>query len=111
MLNELYHLSTVLEDCKITTAEWHRYLKPLPKATEKKPCYRIWLGSGGLVTGIAPMSQEKVAPLRKWERNNGNSFPGFNIQPLYRITDEERKKSLKKMREGKAETDLSLLRS
>lgn len=110
MLNELYHLSVVLETCKVETEDWHKYLKPLPNATEKRPCYRIWLGPRGLVAGIDPLGPEAIAPLRKWTRNNGDSFPGFNIQPLYRITDEDKKNHLKKMREGKAAIDLSLLR-
>ncbi len=36
--------------------------------------------------------------------------PGFNIQPLYRIADEDKKKHLKKLREGQAVIDLNLLR-
>ena len=56
------------------------------------------------------MKKELVASLRKWEPSNGNSFPGFNIQPLYRIADETSKKLLKKWREGKEQVDLNLLK-
>ena len=37
-------------------------------------------------------------------------FPGFNIQPLYRIADEDSKKRLKKWREGKEPIDLNLIK-
>lgn len=110
MLNELYHLSGVLEGASIIPYEWHKDLKALPNASNKKPCYRIEIDSNRSIASIEPMNLDAVASLRKWERNNGDSFPGFNIQPLYRITDEVSKKSLKRWREGKGEVDLNLLK-
>jgi hypothetical protein len=101
MLNELYQLSLSLEKSGIKPKDWHKELKPLPNATPKKPCYRILIGSGGFIEAIETMQPEAVACLRKWEPSNGNSFPGFNIQPLYRITNGDRKKQIKKWREGK----------
>ncbi len=106
MLNELYHLAVVLEKAGIMPPDWHKDLKPLPNATAKKPCYKILLGSDGSISGIEPMLGEHTSMLRKWEPNNGNSFPGFNIQPLYRIADDDRKKRLKKWREGKEAVDV-----
>ena len=111
MLNELYHLSVALEKAGITPRDWHKEFKPLPKATLKKPCYKILLGSDGSISGIEPMKAELAVRLRKWEPSNGNSFPGFNIQPLYRITDEEQKKRLKKWRDGKESVDFVELRN
>ena len=111
MLNELYHLSVALEKAGITPRDWHKELKPLPRATLKKPCYKILLGPDGSISGIEPMKEELVGRLRKWEPSNGNSFPGFNIQPLYRLTDEERKKRFKKWREGKDAVDIVSLRN
>jgi hypothetical protein len=111
MLNELYYLAVALEKVGITPRAWHKDLKPLPNATPKKPCYKILLVSDGSVSGIEPMHGERTSLLRKWEPNLGNSFPGFNIQPLYRITNEDRKKRLKKWREGKEAVDVAELKN
>jgi len=109
MLNELYHLSKILEITDIKIHDWHKDLKPLPNSSPKKPCYKIILGPDLAIAGIDPMKEELVACLRKWEPSNGNSFPGFNIQPLYRITDDGKKDHLKKWREGKVPVDLVLI--
>ena len=111
MLNELYDLSKALENAVITPRDWHKELKLLPNATPKKQCYKILVGSDGSISGIETMKERLAASLRKWEPSNGNSFPGFNIQPLYRITDEEKKKRLKKWREGKEPVDVVGLRN
>jgi hypothetical protein len=111
MLNELYHLGMTLKENypEIEIYEWHKDLKPLPNASVKKPCYRICVSADGVVAAIEPMAPQLVVSLRKWERNNGDSFPGLNIHPLYRITDEGGKKLLKKWREGKEAVDVSVL--
>lgn len=110
MLNELYQLSAVLKDKGIKPYSWHKDLKPLPNISNKKPCYRILISSDGSISGIEPMEKELAECLRKWETSNGNSFPGFNIQPLYRIADEDNKKRLKKWREGNEQIDLNLIK-
>ena len=110
MLNELHQLSVVLKDKGIKPYSWHKDLKPLPNISNKKPCYRILIGSDGYISGIEPMEKELAGCLRKWETSNGNSFPGFNIQPLYRIADEDSKKHLKKWREGNDQIGLSLIK-
>ena len=110
MLNELYHLSIALERAVITPSNWHKDLKPLPNVTVKKLCYRILINPNGSISGIEPMKKELVACLRKWEPSLGNSFPGFNIQPLYRIADEDKKKRLKKWKDGKEPVDRTLLK-
>jgi hypothetical protein len=110
MLNELDHLSIALERAGIMPADWHKDLKPLPNASEKKPCHRIFISPDGSIAGIELMKKELVACLRKWEPSLGNSFPGFNIQPLYRIADEDKKKLLKKWRDGKEPVDRTLLK-
>jgi hypothetical protein len=111
MLNELYHLSVALEDAGIKPRDWHKNLKPLPNATRKKPCYKIMIDVNGTISGLEPINEDLVSCLRKWEPSLGNSFPGFNIQPLYRITDEVTKKRLKKWRESKEVIDLELLKA
>jgi hypothetical protein len=110
MLNELYHLSIALERAGIMPVDWHKDLKPLPNASDRKPCHRIFISPDGSIAGIEPMKKELVVCLRKWESSLGNSFPGFNIQPLYRIADEDKKKRLKKWRDGKEPVDRTLLR-
>lgn len=110
MLNELYQLSIALESAGIAPTDWHKDPKPLPNVSDKKPCYRIFISYDGSIAGIETMKKELVACLRKWEPSNGNSFPGFNIQPLYRLADEDKKKRLKKWREGKEPIDFSLLK-
>lgn len=110
MLNELYQLSDVLKIVNIKPHDWHKDLKPLPKATIKKPCYKILIGKDISIESIEPIVEDKVTFLRKWEQGNGNSFPGFNIQPLYRVTDDEIKKKIKKWREGKETIDVDLLK-
>lgn len=110
MLNELYHLSVALKQIPtIELNDWHKDFKLLPSVSEKKPCYKILISPDGSIASIEPMKKELAACLRKWEPSLGNSFPGFNIQPLYRITDDDNKKHLKKWREGKEAMDLGLI--
>lgn len=113
MLNELCQLADALEKNHIQPKEWHPQLKSLPNVSLKKPCYRICIAEDGVIVSIEPFTQELVVVLRKWEPNNGNSFPGFNIQPLYRITDEDAKNRIKSWREDgdKKSIDIELLKS
>ncbi|MDI6776199.1 MAG: hypothetical protein QMD03_03005 [Syntrophales bacterium] len=109
MLNELYHLSVVLKGV-VPTPDEHDKLRNLPSVSAIKPCYRISISPDGSISDIESMRKENAARLRKWEPSNGNSFPGFNIQPLYRLADEDKKKRLKKWREGKEPVDFTLLK-
>ncbi len=110
MLNELHDLAKTLEKCGITPRDWHKDLKPLPNATSKKHCYKILIDVNGGISGIDTLNEDLVTCLRKWEQSLGNSFPGFNVQPLYRVTDEETKKRLKKWRDGKEPIDVEVLK-
>jgi hypothetical protein len=111
MLNELCQLADSLEKAGIVPKEWHGQLKLLPKVSEKKPCYRIFISDKGRIAAVDVIPAELAPKLRKWEPSNGNSFPGFNIQPLYRVVKEEQKKKLKEWREGKEKIDTEKLRS
>lgn len=91
MINELQPLSKTLDKMNIETAAWHREYKELPKVTAKSPCYRIWITDSGAIEGIRQLEPETAAKLRKYG-NNQASFPAFNIKPLYRVTDEGRKR-------------------
>lgn len=109
MLNELYQLSDVLESRGINPYEWHKNLRYLPNSSDKKPCYCILIDKDINILGIEPMKHELTAVLRKWETSNGISFPGLNINPLYRVTDKASKDILKKWQDGKEPVDLSLV--
>ncbi len=118
MLNELCQLADALDTAGIAPKEWDPKLKELPKATTKKPCYRIFIADDGSVEGIDAINHEIVPFLKKWEPSNGSSFPGLNIQPLYRIAFDESieeqktaKKRLKAWRDGKQSIDVDLLKS
>jgi hypothetical protein len=111
MLNELCQLAESLEKAGITPKEWHPQLKLLPKVSNKKPCYRISISEDGNISVIDILKPEITSILRKWEPNNGSSFPGFNIQPLYRIINDEQKNKLKGWRDGKEIADTTLLAS
>lgn len=111
MLNELCQLADALEKSGISPKEWHHQLKPLPNVSKTKPCYCISIAEDGAVDSLETINKDTSAVLRKWEPSLGDSFPGFNIQPLYRITDDEQKKRLKAWRDGKEPVDVQLLRS
>lgn len=80
MLNELYNLSGCLPK-NIELKNWHPKLKTLPKVSRQKPCYRVLIGAEG-VADIEPV-RELPRDLRKWESAAGQSYPAFNIRPLY----------------------------
>lgn len=110
MLNELNLLADALEKANITPKEWHKDLKPLPKATAKKPCFVIYITTNGSISSITTMSEEKASNLRKWGSNAGDSFPGFNVTSLYKVTDEDSKRILRKCLEGKDSIDGQILK-
>ncbi len=118
MLNELCQLADALDREGIAPKEWDSKLKELPKVSNKKPCYRIYIADNGSVDGVDILSVDLVSSLRKWEPSLGNSFPGFNIQPLYRLVFDENveeekknKKRLKSWGEGNESIDVELLKS
>lgn len=110
MLNELYSLSNVLESKNISTKEWHREYKSLPKVTQKTPCFRIWLSKNRLICDIETISAELALSLRKFGNNQG-TFPAFNIVPLYRITDAKQIADLEQIEKGTSAIDLNVIRS
>ncbi len=110
MLNELCQLADSIEKAGITPKKWHDQLHQLPRASIKKPCYRIWITRDNTISSVDELNPMLVAVLRKWEPSLGNSFPAFNIQPLYRITDEYQKTKIKEWREGKSTIELDDLR-
>lgn len=85
MIDELFKAAVAIEAAGISAKDWHPKFKTLPKATEKAPCIRIWLDDSGHISAIELMDADLVGKLRKYEPDNGKSFPGFNVLPLHRI--------------------------
>ena len=110
MLNELCQLADILDEMNIQPKEWHAQLKLLPKVSVKKPCYKICITKDGTINSVELLNKELVSILRKWEPDNGSSFPGFNIKPFYQITGADEKKRLKLWRDGKEDIDVLQLR-
>ena len=83
MLNELHTLASVLKDRGIITEVWHKNFKPNPKTAT----FRILINNAGNLSGIEIIKDDNVkTAIRKWETSNGNSFPSFNVEPLYNLT-------------------------
>ena len=110
MINELHNLAKVLESKGISSNEWHREYKTLPKVTAKSPCIRIWLDSEGSISGLEELTPEHASVLRKYG-NNQNSFPAFNISPLYRLTDLECIDELERIKRGQVEPNIETIKS
>lgn len=85
MIDELVKVANAMDASGISAKNWHPKFKTLPKVTAKTPCVRVWLTHEGRVHDIEPLSSELVSQLRKYEPAAGNSLPGFNVCPLYRI--------------------------
>ena len=92
MINELYELSKVLQNEGITTQRWHRKYQPIPNIRSNAPCVCIKV-SAGKVIGISSVNAELGKILRKYGSNQG-SYPCMNLAPLYRITDDAKKKKI-----------------
>jgi hypothetical protein len=86
MLNELYALADVLNNAGIKTETWHKNFVPNPKTAT----FRILVNDEGNIAGIETITDEKAKiAIRKWETSNGNSFPSFNVTPLYDLTQND----------------------
>lgn len=96
MINELYPLSVTMKKHNIIAPSYHRKYKPIPKITPKAPCVQFILSSGK-ITQIRSIPSELGKGLRKYGTNNG-TFPFMNLTPLYRISDPESKKILKRLK-------------
>ncbi len=93
MLNELYSLSSVLNNMGISAGKEYREYTPLSKAQ----CYRIWISNDGKIYGIEELKSELVQELRKFG-NKQASFPAFNIAALYRLIDKQQISDLEQMK-------------
>lgn len=110
MLNELSQLAAALDNAAIFPKEWSPFLKPLPKVTTKNPCFHIFIDNDYNIKSVDLIDPKVAILLRKYEPSNGNSFPGFNIQPLYRLTSEEQKKKIKEWKDVKEPISIEKLK-
>ena len=110
MLNELYTLSNTLTSKGISSKEWHREYKPIPKVTVKSPCIRIWISNDISICDVESISTELAQSLRKYGNNQG-TFPAFNIAPLYRITDSTQICSLEDIEKRNMIPDINTIKS
>ncbi|MBN1807166.1 MAG: hypothetical protein JW837_18110 [Sedimentisphaerales bacterium] len=91
MLNELFELAQSQKKASITNKESrHGKYNPCPKRTTIK----VLLDNDGNVTDFEVINDiSQVKAIWKYEPANGQSFPAFNIKPLYWAgTDELRQK-------------------
>jgi len=92
VLNELYDAASSLADIGVSPKDWHKEytLVPKPQSLKKstgKPTFFVFIGRDSQIVRIERVAdQNETANLRKWEKGNGNSFPYFNIPPLWWIS-------------------------
>ncbi len=110
MLNELHTLSNILNSKGISSKEWHREYKSIPKVTAKAPCIRIWMSDDGSICDVESISTELAQSLRKYGNNQG-TFPAFNIAPLYRITDSAQISALEDIEKENTKLDVTKIQS
>jgi hypothetical protein len=102
MINELRQLSIAMEKAGVSAQSWHRKYKLIPNVTVKNPCVQI-IFSSGKIKRIRSVDKGQAATIRKYGSNQG-TFPGLNLVPLYRITDENIKKEIRALK-GEAITE------
>ncbi len=110
MLNELYGLSSTMNNMEIGTKEWYREYMPLPTVKKNAPCFRIWLSEDGTIRNIGEMNAELVQTLKKFGNKQG-TFPAFNIAPLYRIIDKQQISDLERFKKDHSLLDFEKIKS
>jgi hypothetical protein len=82
MLIELYELSQSLKSVGIQLESWHPYLKECPRSGQT---FGVYIDPNSAIKIVRPLEDQQVAMLRKYEKSAGNSFPCFNLLPLWCI--------------------------
>lgn len=104
MLNELKDLARSLNNDKIEQTSIQKYFKACPLITKKdgkikkSMTFQLSINENGDLTDIQEVPIFQVTTLRKWERSNGESFPAFNIPPLFKPTGEKTASLIKELR-------------
>ncbi|HAM51844.1 MAG TPA: hypothetical protein DCP92_14595, partial [Nitrospiraceae bacterium] len=100
MLNELNDLARSLKRANIVNEDWHSKFKPCPKYK----AFWMYPSEKGEIEAIEPVAGGiQLNGIRKWEANNGESFPVFNIPPLYdavEVTAKQKLTGIKKRLQG-----------
>ena len=97
MRNVLYDLSKAMELYGIEGTLSYRNYKPIPKSKPDAPCIEVDILEGKVIR-LLRVPQQQAVILRKYGTKQG-SYPCMNLAPLYRITSDEMKKELKRIRE------------
>lgn len=107
MINELHQLVDSLDNANIIPTRWHTNLKPVPN----EPCYKISIADGE-IDDIILLDKHLIKKLRKWEKENGISFPGFKIFPFYNISNNnnQKKKKIKELSSNNKPIDMEDLK-
>lgn len=92
VINELYELSRAMEQAGINAQSWYRKYKPLPNISAKAPCIHITIENGQVIS-LSEVPKKIGCNLRRFGDNQG-FYPGMNLAPLYRITDDTIKKTI-----------------
>lgn len=92
MINEIYRLSTAMEQASIQGEQWHRKYIALPNVSSRAPCIRV-LVNNKHIDRIESVSADVAEQIRKYGSNQGY-YPAMNLAPLYQIADEEKKKRI-----------------
>lgn len=88
MLNELFDAASSLADSGISPKDWHKEYVPIRKPSKQKPAFFVYLDESGAITDIDGIGNpDTVEELRTWESKGDlrQSFPYFNIPPLFWI--------------------------
>lgn len=92
MINELYLLTTVMEQKGVVTESRYPDYQEIPSIKKEAPCIRIVL-SGNQVAEVESVDAELGKHLLKFGTKQG-TFPCMNLAPLYRIVEKGQKKKL-----------------
>ena len=81
MLNELFELTQSQQNAGITNKDsWYGRYKPCPKGTTVR---LLFDQKGGVADFEVVGDISQIETIRKYEPANGQSFPAFNVKPLY----------------------------
>lgn len=92
MINELYQLSKVIEQAGEETYRWHQDYLNIAAITSQAPCAQVIIQEG-TVLQVNPVDAELGRVLRRFG-NNQRSYPCMNLRPLYKLTDENKRKEI-----------------
>ncbi|HEY1685422.1 MAG TPA: hypothetical protein VGG19_11710 [Tepidisphaeraceae bacterium] len=91
MLNELYDLADSLKVAGISPPSWHGHFKSCPH----RKTFMVLLNADGRVARIEII--DDATEIKKYEVANGQSFPSFNVPPLYWATTDDARKTVEKL--------------